>query len=70
MNHSKPIREATYILDLRASKSGKGVGAIRGRHQSCLAEVIFCLKVPYLCLVGPVDDTNRDREDGVALQEH
>lgn len=58
---------STYILDLCASKSGEGVGAVRGSDQPGLAKVVLCLQISDLGFVGPVDNAHGDREDGVAL---
>lgn len=57
----------TYILDLRASKTGEGIRAVRGGHQSCLAEVVLGLEVAHLRLVWPVHDANGNGEHSVAL---
>jgi hypothetical protein len=63
---AKAVSE-TYVLDFGAGKASKGVCAIRGSNQTGLSKVVLGLEVSHLGVVWSVDDTHRDREDGVAL---
>lgn len=57
----------TYILYLRASKSGKRIGSVRGRNQSGLAEIIFGFQIADFGLVRPIHNTDRNRKYCIAL---
>jgi hypothetical protein len=55
------------LLHLRASESGESIGTIRCGDQACLSKIVLRLQVLDLGVVGTVDNTDWDGEDGVAL---
>ena len=57
----------TCILHFGTSKARKSIGAVGSGDKPRLAEIVLGLEVADLGLVWSVDDTNGNREDGVAL---
>jgi hypothetical protein len=58
---------STYVLDFRSGKASEGVCTVRGGDESSLSKVVLGLEISHLGVVGPVDNADRDREDGIAL---